>query len=254
MVELARDPDYLSVKEAAAYIGVSAQTLRRWDASGKLKPVRHPINDYRYYRRADLEPFRLDYQRAEMLAEPPGGHLFQTLPADIEANEALRDPQREAHRSTRLHFAEKDDHIILQIPVGCGKTGVIATLPFGIAEGRVLVIAPNVTIRDGLASELDVGNPKNFWRKTGVLSEFSAGPYRAVLDGRDANLHDCNESHFVITNIQQLASSSDRWLPQFPPDYFDMILVDEGHHNVASSWMRVFCASRNMRSLYPSAF
>src|SRR5207237_4273210 len=43
-----------------------------------------------------------------------------------------------------------------------------------------------------------------------------------------------------ITNIQQLASSADRWLPQFPPNFFDMILVDEGHHNVAESWKKVF--------------
>jgi DNA repair protein RadD len=43
-----------------------------------------------------------------------------------------------------------------------------------------------------------------------------------------------------VTNIQQLASSADRWLPQFPPGFFDMILVDEGHHNVADSWRKVF--------------
>jgi DNA repair protein RadD len=61
-----------------------------------------------------------------------------------------------------------------------------------------------------------------------------------VLDGVDANLHDCNASQFVVTNIHQLASSADRWLPQFPPNYFDMIMVDEGHHNVAPSWAKVF--------------
>lgn len=233
------DPDYLSVKEAAAYIGVSAQTLRRWDTAGKLRPVRHAGNRYRYYRRADLEPFRLDYQRAEMVVAE-SDHLFKTLPADIEGNDRLREPQREAHRSVREHFAKESDHVILQIPVGCGKTGVIATLPFGIAEGRVLVITPNLTIRKGVAAALDIANPKNFWRKTAALRDFSTGPYRAVLDGVDANLHDCNESHFVVTNIHQLASSADRWLPQFPPSYFDMIIVDEGHHNVAASWTRVF--------------
>lgn len=116
----------------------------------------------------------------------------------------------------------------------------MATLPLGIAKGRVLVITPNLTIRKGVADALDFSNPKNFWRRTGAIHDFSGGPYRAVLDGVDANLHDCNESHFVITNIQQLASAADRWLPQFPPDYFDMIMVDEGHHNVAPSWTKVF--------------
>jgi DNA repair protein RadD len=170
----------------------------------------------------------------------PDPHFFQTASADIEGNTQLREPQREAHRAVRQHFATSREPVILQIPVGCGKTGVMATLPFGIARGRVLIIAPNVTIRNGIAAELDVASPKCFWRKSGAVRDFSLGPYRAVLDGVDANLHDCNASQFVVTNIQQLASSADRWLPQFSSDYFDMILVDEGHHNVAASWTRVF--------------
>ncbi len=47
--------DFLTVGEAAEYLGVSASTLRNWDRQGKLKASRHPLNDYRLYRRADLE-------------------------------------------------------------------------------------------------------------------------------------------------------------------------------------------------------
>ena len=61
-----------------------------------------------------------------------------------------------------------------------------------------------------------------------------------MLDGPNANLHDAIESDFVVCNIQQLASQADRWLPQFPEDFFDMILVDEGHHAAAESWQKVF--------------
>ncbi|MCB9610423.1 MAG: DEAD/DEAH box helicase family protein [Polyangiaceae bacterium] len=241
MVEEIGSPEYLTVKEAAEYIGVSAQTLRRWDASGKLRSIRRRPSGYRYYRRTDLEPFRLEYSRAEMPAEDaPGAHLFQVAPADVEHNENLREPQREAHTKTRRHFVSQGGPALLQIPVGCGKTGVIATLPFGIAEGRVLVIAPNVTIRKSIAEALDLASPECFWTKTRVLSSFRHGPFLAVLDGPDANIHDCTESHFVLTNIQQLASSADRWLPQFPPNFFDLILVDEAHHNVAASWKKVF--------------
>ena len=229
--------DYLTVQQAARYLGVSAQTLRRWDAEGKLKSVRHPGNHYRYYRRSDLEPLRLEYQRAEQ--KNPGA-LFTTAVASIENNERLREPQREAHKHVRDHFEEHRGPAIIQIPVGCGKTGIIATLPFGISQGRVLVIAPNTTIRRGIAEAIEAGHPKFFLGKANVLSSFSDGPFVAVLDGPQANIHDCTESHFVVTNIQQLASSADRWLPQFPPNFFDMILVDEGHHNVAESWRRVF--------------
>jgi len=47
--------DYLTVGEAAEVLGVSPSTLRNWDKAGKLDAVRHPLNGYRLYRRADLE-------------------------------------------------------------------------------------------------------------------------------------------------------------------------------------------------------
>jgi excisionase family DNA binding protein len=47
--------DFLLVRAAAAYLGVSANTLRSWDREGKLKAVRHPMNGYRLYARGDLD-------------------------------------------------------------------------------------------------------------------------------------------------------------------------------------------------------
>lgn len=46
---------YLTVKQAAEFLGVTIMTLHRWDAKGKLKAMRHPINRYRLYKRSDLE-------------------------------------------------------------------------------------------------------------------------------------------------------------------------------------------------------
>lgn len=40
---------YLSVSQAAEILNISAETLRRWDNSGKFKSFRHPINNYRVY-------------------------------------------------------------------------------------------------------------------------------------------------------------------------------------------------------------
>lgn len=232
------EDDFLRVAAAAEYVGISAQTLRRWDRDGRLPAVRRPGSSHRYFRRADLEQFRLEYRRAQDSAGEVS--IFVTANADIEANDLLREPQREAHRAVREHFANSNEPGILQIPVGCGKTGIISTLPFGIAEGRVLVITPNLTIRQGVTEALDITNRECFWTKTRVLSDFTAGPWTAVLDGPKANMHDAIESDFVVTNVQQLASRADRWLPQFPPDFFDLILVDEGHHAAAESWQKVF--------------
>jgi MerR family transcriptional regulator, copper efflux regulator len=47
--------DYMTIAEAADYIGVSPMTLRRWDKAGKLQAKRHPMNRYRLYKKSDLE-------------------------------------------------------------------------------------------------------------------------------------------------------------------------------------------------------
>ncbi|MEG0586328.1 MAG: DNA (cytosine-5-)-methyltransferase [Akkermansia sp.] len=49
--------EYFSLSEVADILSISKETLRRWDSSGKLMPVRHPINNYRYYNRTQLEQF-----------------------------------------------------------------------------------------------------------------------------------------------------------------------------------------------------
>jgi hypothetical protein len=47
--------DFMTVGQAAEFLGVSATTLRNWDHRGVLKPSRHPVNGYRLYLRGDLE-------------------------------------------------------------------------------------------------------------------------------------------------------------------------------------------------------
>lgn len=47
--------DYLLIKDAAAFLGVSAATLRNWERTGKIAVRRHPINGYRLFEKADLE-------------------------------------------------------------------------------------------------------------------------------------------------------------------------------------------------------
>ncbi len=46
--------EFLTIKQAAAMIGVSPLTLRNWDNSGKFTASRHPINNYRVYKRAEV--------------------------------------------------------------------------------------------------------------------------------------------------------------------------------------------------------
>lgn len=165
--------------------------------------------------------------------------FFASASINVAGNESLREPQRLGYLAARDFFNNGGHRAIEQIPVGCGKTGLIAILPFGIARGRVLVIAPNLTIRDQIADEVNISSSRCFYRRAGVLADLHAGPFRAVLDA-DANISDCDDAHIVVTNIHQLADRAHRWLPNFAEDYFDLIIVDEGHHNAAPSWQSVF--------------
>jgi DNA (cytosine-5)-methyltransferase 1 len=47
--------DYLLIKEAAEFMGVSEGTLRNWGHAGKIPTYRHPMNKYRLYKKSDLE-------------------------------------------------------------------------------------------------------------------------------------------------------------------------------------------------------
>ncbi len=82
-------------------------------------------------------------------------------------------------------------------------------------------------------------SPKCFYLKSAALTDLSNGPFIAALDA-DANLSDLDEAHVAVTNSQQLSAAGGRWLNHLPDDYFDLILVDEGHHSAAASWQDVF--------------
>ena len=47
--------DFLRISDAAAYLGVSPNTLRNWVNAGKISAIRHPLNDYRLFKRDDLD-------------------------------------------------------------------------------------------------------------------------------------------------------------------------------------------------------
>lgn len=161
--------------------------------------------------------------------------VFQRADANISANPYLRRPQREAYEAAYRHFSNSKEHAIIQLPVGCGKTGTMSILPFRVANGRVLAVAPNLEIRQNLLASLDYTSSESFLRNRGVLAN-GVGPSCAVLD-ESANIRDCDAASIVVTNIQQLvAGKSEKWLAKLPPDFFDLVMLDEGHHNVATSW------------------
>ena len=51
------DEKLFTIGQAAEYLGVSLNTLRRWDESGKLVAIKKDGGTHRYYREKDLEIF-----------------------------------------------------------------------------------------------------------------------------------------------------------------------------------------------------
>ena len=54
------EPELLTISQAAEYLGVSLNTLRRWDENGKLVAIKKEGGTHRYYRERDLEIFASD--------------------------------------------------------------------------------------------------------------------------------------------------------------------------------------------------
>lgn len=54
--------DFLRISEAAEYLGVSPNTLRNWENAGKIAAHRHPVNDYRLFKKQDLDALLIELQ------------------------------------------------------------------------------------------------------------------------------------------------------------------------------------------------
>ena len=224
------DYEWIGTDDAAAYLGMGKTKLYELTRGGRIPAKR--VGKKWMYDRAELAEW--------MQASPRLADFFQDTPANIEANPNLRDPQRDAYLQAAAFFQRGGKKALLQLPVGCGKSGVAAILPFGIAEGRVLLIAPNLTIKNELYKAVDITNKqKCFWRQRGVLEDrhMKSGPYVCMLDSGNLSVYE--KSHIVLTNIHRLATNDYKWLTKFPEDFFDLIIIDEAQHSPAESWKRV---------------
>jgi len=51
---------FITIKEASEILGVSKDTLRRWERVGKLTTKRHPMNNYRIYNSDEITKLKQD--------------------------------------------------------------------------------------------------------------------------------------------------------------------------------------------------
>jgi len=170
-----------------------------------------------------------------------------TVPA-INGNIELRAPQIEGYERIEEYFKATDAEreVTIVLPVGCGKSGLMTIAPFAIQAKRVLIIAPGTRIASQLNNkDFNQSHDEFFYGKCQILKDNSS-PEVAEIRSENTNIGDLEDADVVITNIQQLQGTSNKWLASLSHDFFDLILFDEGHHNVAQSW-------KQLRDHFPEA-
>jgi superfamily II DNA or RNA helicase len=166
----------------------------------------------------------------------------------VSGNLNVRIPQQEGfERLAEFHSSGTDEREVgIVLPVGCGKSGLITLAPFALQSKRALVVAPGIRIYTQLADEFDPSNPEMFYIARGIL-DGPPFPEPVPLREEKVTVSDLEEAHVVIANIDRFRGGAENtWLKELPNDFFDLILFDEAHHNVADSW-------ETLRAAFPEA-
>lgn len=164
---------------------------------------------------------------------------FKETVTYINGNKKLREPQREAYIAAYEYFSDNEKgEALIVLPTGTGKSGLISVLPFGISNGRVLVVTPGLITKQSVIKTL---NPleDNFWINYDIIFDPEDMPVVVEYD-MDVLDESLERSNFVVANIHKLYKDSENsLLRRVPPNFFDMIIIDEAHHSAANSWKDV---------------
>lgn len=134
----------------------------------------------------------------------------------------LRPYQVEAIRAVKKEWFENDHkNTLLVQATGTGKTVVFASIIGDAAKvgKRSLVLAHRGELLDQAAEKIEA--------VAGITCAVEQASNRSVGSSALA----------TVGSVQTL--SRDSRLEQFPPDYFDFIVVDEAHHVLADSYRRI---------------
>ena len=159
-------------------------------------------------------------------------NAFETLTPNTTGNLKLRSPQREGYDHLVSHFSTvgAEPEVAVVLPVGCGKSGLMAIAPFAVKSKRALLVAPGTRIAGQLhGKDFNPTSDECFYHKCDVLPG-QILPEAAEIRGKRTNRGDLEAADVVITNIQQVQGDGNKWLTSLPSDFFDLIMFDEGHH------------------------
>lgn len=144
----------------------------------------------------------------------------------------LRPYQQEAHDSARRHL-EAHGSTLVVLPTGTGKTVVFAKLAAGWGRGNVLILAHRKELiyqaRDKVGAELG---------------------YAPLVEMGVEGLEDGDllwqGGQVVVGSVQTMVNT--KRLEKYRKAPFDLVVIDEAHHAVASSYGKVLDFFRSLNS------
>ncbi len=148
--------------------------------------------------------------------------------------DGLRRAQRGAIWALASHWTVSEEPAQIVLPTGVGKTLVMTAAPFLRGARRVLVVAPSRVVREQLDSAF---RSLHDLKQADALPADLPGPPVHSFAGKASNAtwRDCHAADVVVSNIHNISPRYPDVVPP-PPDLFDLVLVDEGHHVPADAW------------------
>jgi len=132
----------------------------------------------------------------------------------------LRDYQRECLIKSRNAIRRGLKRGLVSLPTGTGKTAIFSHYP-KLFEGKMLVLAHREELLDQAAEMVQTINP-----------DLNVQVEQA---GRRAD----KDADIVIGSVQTLMAPAR--LSRWEPDEFSTIIIDEAHHSVAASYLKILC-------------
>jgi superfamily II DNA or RNA helicase len=133
------------------------------------------------------------------------------------------------------HFSAKSEPAIVTMPTGSGKTAVIMGSAFLLRARRVLVVTPSRIVREQIYEEF---NLLRVLKILGAIEPTLPTPsVHSIVGGIHAGSDwDILSPHDVIVSTPNSISPGIQGISGPPPDFFDLVLIDEAHHGPAPIW------------------
>lgn len=151
----------------------------------------------------------------------------------VEYLNSVDDRLRRCQRDAVLSFAQhserpiSDKALLINLPTGAGKTGVISLICHLSDAEKILVICHRKAVKDQLFKEVS----KKFFRST-----LGDGEFNLKKTFRDFNFN--QGAGVYITSFQKLTVIGDDELEKIQEE-FDLVIVDEGHSEPSPVWREI---------------